>query len=72
MAQLCCGLCAGMEGAIHAMRELFDLHTGDDWGVLLVMLVTRLILSIVWLLYGMPECFGLGVPAFCLILTWIC
>ena len=27
VAQLCSGLCAGMEGAIHAVRELFDLHT---------------------------------------------
>ena len=25
-----------MEGAIHAVRELFDLHSDDGWGVLLV------------------------------------
>ena len=36
VAQLCSGLRAGMEGAIHAVRELFDLHSDDGWGVLLV------------------------------------
>ena len=36
IAQLCSGLWAGMEGAIHAVRELFDLHSDDGWGVLLV------------------------------------
>ena len=30
MTQLRSGLHAGMEGAIHAVRDLFDLHTGDD------------------------------------------
>jgi len=25
-----------MEGAIHAVCELFDQHSGDSWGVLLV------------------------------------
>ena len=34
VAQLCSGLWTGMEGAIHAVCELFDLHSGDDWGVL--------------------------------------
>ena len=36
VAQLCSGLQAGMEGAIHAVCELFDLHSDDNWGVLLV------------------------------------
>ena len=36
VAQFCSGLRAGMEGAIHAVRELFDLHSDDGWGVLLV------------------------------------
>ena len=36
MALLCSGLWTGMEGAIHAVRELFDLHNGEGWGVLLV------------------------------------
>ena len=26
----------GIEGAIHAMRELFDLHSDDGWSLLLV------------------------------------
>ena len=36
VAQLCCGWCVGMEGATHTVHEQLDLHTGDDWGVLLV------------------------------------
>ena len=36
VAQLCSGLRAGMEGAIHAAPKLFDLHSDDGWGVLLV------------------------------------
>ena len=37
VAQSCSGcMLTCMEGAIHAVSELFDLHTGDDWGVLLV------------------------------------
>ena len=36
VAQLCSGLRAGIEGAIHAVWELFDLHSDDSWGVLLV------------------------------------
>jgi len=36
ISQLCSGLQAGMEGAIHVVRELFDQHSGDGWGVLLV------------------------------------
>ena len=36
VAQLCSGLRAGMEGVIHAVRELFDLYSDDGWGVLLV------------------------------------
>ena len=34
--QLCSGLRAGMEGAIHAVKELFDLNCDADWGLLLV------------------------------------
>ena len=34
--QLCSGLRAGIEGAVHAMRELYDEHKEDGWGVLLV------------------------------------
>jgi len=36
VSQSCTGLRAGMEGAIHAVCELFDQHSGDSWGVLLV------------------------------------
>ena len=34
--QLCSGLEAGIEAAIHAMNDLFDQHKGNGWGVLLV------------------------------------
>ena len=34
--QLCSGLHSGLEGAIHAVRELFDDHCNLDWGLLLV------------------------------------
>jgi len=36
--QLCAGLQAGIEGAIHAMNEFFAAHQDDanGWGVLLV------------------------------------
>ena len=36
--QLCGGLEAGMEGAMHHMRSLWDTHENDenDWGVLLI------------------------------------
>ena len=36
MVRLCPGLRAGMEGAIHAVCELFDLHSDDSWGGLFV------------------------------------
>ena len=29
IAQLCCRLWAGTEGAIHAVRELFDMHRDE-------------------------------------------
>ena len=32
VVQLCSGLRAGMEGAIHAVCKLFDLHSNDSWG----------------------------------------
>ena len=34
--QLCSGLKAGLEGAVHAMRELFEENAGTGWGLLLV------------------------------------
>ena len=34
--QLCSGLQAGMEGAIHAVKELFDVNCDAGWGLLLV------------------------------------
>ena len=34
--QLCSGLRAGIEVAVHAMRELYDGYRGDGWGVILV------------------------------------
>ena len=34
--QLCSGLRSGLEGAIHAVRELFDEHCNLGWGLLLV------------------------------------
>ena len=44
---LCSGLWAGMEGAIHGICELFDLHSNDSWGFFLLMqemLLIRLIM----------------------------
>ena len=34
--QLCSGLKAGIEGAVHTMRELFEENAGSGWGLLLV------------------------------------
>ena len=34
--RLCSGLRSGLEGAIHAVRELFDEHCNSGWGLLLV------------------------------------
>ena len=34
--QVCSGLKAGIEGSIHAIRELYEEHCGNGWGLLLV------------------------------------
>ena len=34
--QLCSGLKGGIEGAVHTMRELFEEHHADGWGLLIV------------------------------------
>lgn len=34
--QLCSGLRSGLEGVIHAVKELFDDHCNQGWGLLLV------------------------------------
>ena len=34
--QLCAGLEAGIEGAIHSLNNLFVEHKGSGWGVLVV------------------------------------
>ena len=34
--QLASGLKAGIEGAVHAMTELYNQHSGNGWGLLLV------------------------------------
>ena len=36
VSQLCPGLKAGIEGGVHAICELFDDHSDDGWGVLMV------------------------------------
>ena len=33
VTQFCSGLQIGMEGAIHAVHELFYQHSGDGWGI---------------------------------------
>ena len=34
--QLACGMQSGIEGAIHAMSALYDDHSNDGWGFLLM------------------------------------
>ena len=36
VSQLCSGLEAGIEGAVHAIRDLFEDNRGNGWGLLLV------------------------------------
>ena len=36
VSQLCSGLEAGIDGAVHAIRELFEDNLGSGWGLLLV------------------------------------
>ena len=36
MNQLACGMQSGIEGAVHAMSALYDDHSNDGWGFLLV------------------------------------
>ena len=52
-----------MEGAIHAVWELFHLHSDDSWGVLLVDAKNAFNS---WLHYGMLVFFGHSVLASCL------
>ena len=34
--QRCSGLKGGIEGVVHAMRKLFEIHHAHGWGLLLV------------------------------------
>ena len=34
--QLACGMQSGIEGAVHAMSALYDDHSNDGWGFLLM------------------------------------
>jgi len=34
--QLCSGIKGGIEGAIHGIQQLFEMHFEDGWGLLLV------------------------------------
>ena len=36
VSQLCAGTAAGIEGAVHAINELFEEKNQDGWGVLLI------------------------------------
>ena len=36
VSQLCAGTKAGIEGAVHAMNDLFDVNKSDGWGVLVM------------------------------------
>ena len=58
VSQLCAGIKAGVEGAIHAINDLFEDHKADGWGVLLVVANNALTPSIVLLHYGMLVCYG--------------
>ena len=36
VSQLCAGIGAGIEGAVHALNELFEEFSSDGWGVLMI------------------------------------
>ena len=60
--QLCAGVHASFEGAVHAINDLFQEHCSDDWGVLMVDAsnafnsINRL--AVLW----NAHCCGLDVP----------
>ena len=35
-SQLCGGIRSGIEGAIHTLRDLFNKHQEEGWGILLI------------------------------------
>jgi len=64
--QSCSGLCSGLEGAIHAVQEIFADRCSQEWGLLMLAMLSTLLIQ--WLLCGMLGYCGLSVLDFCLIL----
>ena len=64
--QLCLGVKAGIEGAIHGIVKSFKAHCNEGWGLLLQMLTMRLILSVGQFFFGMQESYGVvvSIPTF--------